>query len=242
MGQHEAHNSSQGESVFLTRWDHLSIRCGHNRVYGLGSIKAPVHGFNLDLPLKPCLGDLWLILTSLHPRQFAMTPEDQAALEATIVTACTAHKTANWRDHKNYRACISIGTSYFVKFDNIKSLEPEVATQRYISAYAEAHPELPGTPRIPKVLFSFQREWTMYMVMEYIHLAESPPDLEKRADALIWLSKVPPPPNHLLGPLGGGRIRHQFFKDYKAPLHFSSVEALERFIERVRSCSSSMHL
>ena len=131
-----------------------------------------------------------------------MTPEDRAALEVTIVAACTAHETAHWQDYNNYQANISIGTTYFVKFDGPQSLEPQVATQTYISAYAEAHPELPGTPRIPKVLFSFQHKWTMHMVMEYIQLADSPPDFEKRADALIWLSKVPLPPNHILGPLG----------------------------------------
>ena len=35
----------------------------------------------------------------------------------------------------------------------------------------------------------------------------------------------PTSPNHVIGPLGGGRIRRKFFKDHKAPLPFSSVEA-----------------
>jgi len=37
------------------------------------------------------------------------------ALEANIVEVCTIHKLVHWRDN-NYRACVSIGTFYFVKF------------------------------------------------------------------------------------------------------------------------------
>jgi len=175
----------------------------------------------------------FLFLTSHHLRHFPMTPENQAALKDAIVAACTAHKKAHGYD---YRAFIFIGTEYFVKFGNASALEPELATQNYISAYAEAHPTTPGIPRIPKVLFDFRHQHTMYIVIEYIHLADSPPDIHKRADALKWLSEVPPPPGHVIGPLGGGRIRHQFFKNYRAHLHFSSVEALERYIEKVRLC------
>jgi len=75
----------------------------------------------------------------------------------------------------------------------------------------------------------------MYLVMEFITLTAAPLDLiDRTAQALVWLSSVPSPPNHVLGPLGGGRIRHKFFKDYKAPLVFSSVEALQRYMHKVR--------
>jgi hypothetical protein len=40
----------------------------------------------------------------------------------------------------------------------------------------------------------------------------------------------------VIGPLGGGRIRHKFFKEYTAPLLFSSVEALQRYMHKVRPC------
>jgi hypothetical protein len=63
---------------------------------------------------------------------------------------------------------------------------------------------------------------------------ESPPDLDKRiVDAVTWLSGVPAPSNHKLGPLGGGCIRHAFFQDSEAPLPFVSVKALERYVEKV---------
>ena len=49
----------------------------------------------------------------------------------------------------------------------------------------------------------------------------------------MWLSGVPAPSNHKLGPLGGGKIRHDFFQDDVAPLPFVSVKALERYVEKI---------
>ena len=73
--------------------------------------------------------------------------------------------------------------------------------------------------------------------MEFITLTATPLDLiDRTAKALVWLSNVPPPPNHVMGPLGGGPIRHKFFKDYTASQLFSSVEALQRYIRKVRPC------
>ena len=75
--------------------------------------------------------------------------------------------------------------------------------------------------------------------MEYIELIH--PSLitnlaERKAKALDWLSEVPSPFEDLMGPVGGGRIRHRFFKDYKAPPDFSSVDPLERYMNKVRRC------
>ena len=158
-----------------------------------------------------------------------MMPKEQAI----IVEACRVHEESNWRQ-QNYRAAIPIGTDCFVKFGDPQTLLPEVTTQQYIWDHARAHPTKPGRPRIPEVRYHFIHQQTMYMVVEFIKLVNSPPDInQRRAVALSWLSEVPLPPNHVIGPLAGGRICHQFFKDYKAPLDFSSVEALERYIEKV---------
>ena len=44
--------------------------------------------------------------------------------------------------------------------------------------------------------------------MEHITLASPPPDLiERITEAVKWLSDIPPPADHVIGPLGGGRIR-----------------------------------
>ena len=90
-------------------------------------------------------------LTLHHPRHLAM--DQKAALEANIVEACTNHELVHWKD-KDYRACVSIGTNYFVKFGHPDDLRPELQTQSYIFDYARANPH-PNAPRIPQVVHHF---------------------------------------------------------------------------------------
>ena len=163
-----------------------------------------------------------------------MTSTKQAIFEAAIIDACTKHTQEHWQDN-DYRACVFIKPCYFVKYDDHETLWPQIATQLYISNYAESRID---APRVPKVIHHFRGDQRRaYLVMEYIKLIDSPPALHERtAAALKWLSGVPAPPKHVMGPLGGGYIRHRFFKDYEAPLLFSSIEALERYIEKVRPC------
>ncbi|KZP06658.1 hypothetical protein FIBSPDRAFT_1053428 [Athelia psychrophila] len=169
-----------------------------------------------------------------------MSSTEQSAFEAAIADACTKHKEAHWQEY-DYRACVSIGTEYFVKFDHPRALWPEIATHKYISEYAQAHADTPRMPRISKVKYHFGDKRMMYMVMEYITLTNPPPDLpERTAEAVRWLSGVPAPPGHVFGPLGGGLIRHRFFKNHKAPLAFSSIEALERYIAKARTLLSNL--
>lgn len=106
-----------------------------------------------------------------------MAPAEQAVSETAIMAACTRHKQEHWRDI-DYRACVSIGSDYFVKFGHYEAIWPQIATQSYISTYAESQPD---APRIPRVIHHFQgdRKET-YFVMEYIKLMGSPPDLDER--------------------------------------------------------------
>ncbi|RDB18139.1 hypothetical protein Hypma_000611 [Hypsizygus marmoreus] len=157
------------------------------------------------------------------------------ALEANIVEACTNHELVHSKD-KNYRACVSIGTDYFVKFGDPDDLLPEIQTQSYIFDYARSNPH-PDAPRIPQVVHHFGDSMTMYLVMEFITLTAAP--IDRIVQALVWLSSVPPPPDHVIGPLGGGPIRHKFFKDYTAPLLFSSVEALQRYMRKAYTVLST---
>jgi len=152
------------------------------------------------------------------------------ALEANVVEAC-----ANVQ-RRHLTACVSIGNDYFVKFGSPSILWPEHQTQSYIFDYARSNPH-PDAPRIPQVVRYFRNSWTAYLVMEFIALTAPPLDLiDRTTQALVWLSNVPPPPNHVIGPLGGGRIRHKLFDDYEAPLLFSSAEALQRYMDKVRPC------
>jgi hypothetical protein len=167
-----------------------------------------------------------------------MTDIELAAFEADIVATCAEHRQSHWRD-ADYRACVSIElkeSKYFIKFDDPRTLGPEFSTQSYIHDYAMRHG---NGPRIPQALHYFETKEKAFLVMEHIELTD--PSLitnlaERAARALDWLSKVSAPPGDVMGPIGGGLIRHRFFKNNKAPLAFSSIDALERYMNEARCC------
>ncbi|KAF8347169.1 hypothetical protein F5887DRAFT_49076 [Amanita rubescens] len=178
-----------------------------------------------------------------------MTDAELAAFEADIIVTCAEHKQNHWRD-VGYRACVTIESKkskYFIKFDHPKALWPEFLTQSYIYDYAMRHR---NGPRIPQALHYFDAQVEAFLVMEYIELTHSPliTNLAERAAwALDWLSRVPAPPEDVMGPskdavgpIGGGLIRHRFFKDHKAPLAFSSIDALERYMNEGRKLLSKL--
>ncbi len=51
----------------------------------------------------------------------------------------------------------------------------------------------------------------------------------KVSDALRWLSEVPVPADIEIGSVGGRPARHRLFKDFEAPLLFSSKKAQEAY-------------
>ena len=166
-----------------------------------------------------------------------MTDDELAAFETDITASCAEHS-KNYGRNIDYRASVSLeskGSKYFIKFDSPKRLWPEFSTQSYIYDYAKRHK---NGPRIPQALHYFKGQARAYLVMEYIEFTDEPtPDLvERTAKALNWLLEVPPPSKDLMGPVGGGLIRHRFFKDGTVPLEFSSVDALERYMNEVRRC------
>ena len=151
------------------------------------------------------------------------------SIQAEVIAACKTHKNQNWQN-VDYRACVFVG-AYFVKYGAAKDLIPELATQEYLYAYAQQ----PQTPRIARIVLHFVDQNTMYLVMERIELQTFPPDLAKRIQETVeWLSNVPLPPNLSLGPVGGGVIRHKFFKDWKAPFIFSNTAMLDLYMSKVR--------
>ncbi|KAI6101481.1 hypothetical protein EDD16DRAFT_1758372 [Pisolithus croceorrhizus] len=160
-----------------------------------------------------------------------MATLDKAEFEATIIAACNKHQREHWED-KDYRNCISID-GYFIKFGDYETLRPEIQTQLHVATYAESLIDT-SRPRIAKVLHYFEtKKEEAYLVMERIELIHSPLDLPRRMlEAITWLATVPAPNGHVLGLLGGGRIRHSFFKKYTAPFHFQSVQALERYVNQ----------
>ena len=158
-------------------------------------------------------------------------PVDLAALEGAIISACEKHD----RDHKSdyvYTRCVVV-EGVFVKYDSYRSMWPQCQTQSYIFECAKLDM---NAPRVPEVLHFFHRDYKMaYMVMEYITLAPLPAlDFPKKvAMAVQWLHDLPPPSDRVrVGPLGSGLARHTLFKDYKAPLNFSSIQAIERYLNK----------
>ncbi|KAH9058924.1 hypothetical protein EDB83DRAFT_2610973 [Lactarius deliciosus] len=133
--------------------------------------------------------------------------------QAKVIAVCKEHEKQNWKNY-DYRACVYIGTDYFVKYGNPKDLEPELATQEFIFNHAQ-QPQTPVPPRIAKILHHFvDDEATMYLVMERINL------------------QVPLPSNPTLGPAGGGPIRHRFFKDFEAPFNIPDVGMLDEYMKK----------
>ncbi|KAJ7292646.1 hypothetical protein C8J57DRAFT_1428746 [Mycena rebaudengoi] len=153
-----------------------------------------------------------------------MTDVELAAFEVDIAEICAEHEQSHGRD-AGYRACAFIEakeSKYFIKFDAARRLRPEFTTQSYIHDYAARHE---NGPRIPQALHYFETNKTAFL---------------RTAQALDWLSKVSAPSGDVLGPIGGGLIRHRFFKHNQAPLAFSSIDALERYMNQGRKLLSRL--
>ncbi|TRM68726.1 hypothetical protein BD626DRAFT_482567 [Schizophyllum amplum] len=96
---------------------------------------------------------------------------------------------------------------------------PQIQTRLHLSSTAEGD-ESDLQPRIPELID---------------HFDDGQGKTYRIANAIEWLSTVPPPPGHLLGPLGGACIRHRFFHSDDASEPYASVQALERYIEKNRA-------
>ncbi|KIK19154.1 hypothetical protein PISMIDRAFT_159644 [Pisolithus microcarpus 441] len=125
------------QSVFLTL-----LQLSSSRAYHFNNLPTFVHlpsskalHYQLLLTYSTPSYHLYsfLTLTSRHPR-YSLT--DQAVFEANVVDTCTNLELVLRKD-KNYRACVSIGTDYFVKYGHPKTLGPEFETQSCIFEYAK---------------------------------------------------------------------------------------------------------
>ena len=176
-----------------------------------------------------------------------MTDIELAAFEADIIAFCAEHEQSHGQE-RDYCACVTIESKkakYFIKFYDSETLWPEFSTQSYIYDYAMRHKNGPHIPQ-PLHYFESQDECVAFLVMEYIELADHSliTNLaERTAWALDWLSKVSAPPEDIMdpskeamGPVGGGFIRHRFFKNYQAPVSFQSVADLQFYMNEVRRC------
>lgn len=151
-------------------------------------------------------------------------------LQAAIVKHCEEHKELEKRKH-DFKPYVSFA-GYFIRYGNRGCVYPQYKTQQYISGLAGGDA---SSPHIPKVYDHFTSKHTDYLVMECIEAGLTPARdaPEKVAKALQWLRDLPAPPGVTIGPVGGGHAHSKLFKDFTAPLPFSSKEALERYMNTV---------
>jgi len=165
---------------------------------------------------------------------------DFADLQDDIISACSKHERENERKPDYRRAFPFQG--YFVKFGPHKIFNPEVMTLKYLADLAAKDS---SAPRVPRVLHYFYQPGRMgYVLMEFIQFVQVSPGIlsEKAAQAVRWMHNVQVPGDVILGPKGGGRAHHKVFRDSEAPRSYSSIMALERYLNTVRlRRSSSAH-
>ena len=168
-----------------------------------------------------------------------MSSPELSIFQASVVSACSEIVKTSL-SNTLVRRCLTWDT-YFIKFGN-KILYSVAATQHYI--YQQAFQD-ENAPRVPKVIDCFSYGGMTYLVMEAISAtivqAFMDTDSSKEwvysgvAKALNWLRSLPAPPEARIGPVGHGFARHKVFKDWVAPLQFSSTRALEIYINQVWS-------
>jgi len=151
-----------------------------------------------------------------------------------IIQLCELHE----EEHRllpYYNRCVVLG-SWFIKYGGHKDLELEYKTQNYLWSMANGQQ---NAPRIPQVIayFSPKEQWA-YLVTERIDpILPANTSPQAVATAIQWLRSVPRPSGLTLGSVGGGSARHKLFKDFEAPLSFSSAEALQKYMNLVYLCS-----
>jgi len=84
---------------------------------------------------------------------------------------------------------------------------------------------------------TFQHQDLVYAVIEFVETMKVSADIfiDNVAAAVLWLRRQPVPHGVVLGPLGSSPAWHGIFKDKYAPLNFTSVVALERFLNKAVS-------
>ncbi|KAK7702368.1 hypothetical protein SLS64_009660 [Diaporthe eres] len=138
----------------------------------------------------------------------------------------------------------------YVKFGPLKQIAAEVQNHEYaFGAFKEMPPNLTRGIRIPEIYHTFnideELNQRMFIIMEYTDgktLAElvEEHDYETTrkthegsiARAIRLLMSITAPEDQGPGPIGGGRIRHPLFKNETSYLEYSSVDALEKYLNQ----------
>lgn len=165
-----------------------------------------------------------------------MSSYSLSPLQLQIIQLCDDHEERE-RFYKNFKQCI-VFEKYFIKFDSHLSIDSEYATQQYIFKFSLAEGD-PSAPRVPKIYDYFTPDNRMgYLVMEYIQASSTLPRdvLEKVANALQWVRGLPAPSDAAIGSVAGRDAPYMLFRGFMAPMAFSGIEAMERYMNKVCLC------
>jgi hypothetical protein len=151
------------------------------------------------------------------------------------------------RSHGTYHISIPVDSTslkIFVK-SGYSSLVPEARTQEYVFALAKSDPQAPGVPEVHDIIHHSNRT---YLVMEDVPVLSFNAWIEqegisaeerndrlaiatvKVAGAVSWLLTCPIPGDGKIGPIGGGLMQHEFFRNEEAGLEFFTLQALEAYV------------
>lgn len=139
----------------------------------------------------------------------------------------------------------------YVKFGPLKQIAAEIRNHEYaFGALKKMPPDQTRGVRIPEIYHTFSigeelSQKRMFIVMEHIdgttladlveeHGYETTKETHERSIARVirLLMSIEPPKDQGPGPVGGGRIRHPLFKNETCYLAYSSVDALENYLNQ----------
>lgn len=160
---------------------------------------------------------------------FAM-PSLSSSDRQAIISFCESHCQAHRRESQPRPVTLN---TYAIKYGSPDELCFEHETHRYIHRTAVNDPTAPRVPEVVDYFVTGQNWHGAYLVLEAMINDDAAP--EKVAEALRWLASVPAPVGVTLGSVGGGPAYHDLFKDYEAPLRFSSTLALQNYMNKVSS-------
>jgi hypothetical protein len=141
-----------------------------------------------------------------------------------VVAACAKNG-----DEVRHLTYLSKDRKFFIKY-GFSVTTGEAKNQQYF--YKKIHSQRNITFKIPEIYRAFETRGRTYIVMEYIDIVDYASD-EERANIVTQLVSIEPPSDAVLGPIGGGLIKHCFFADSEAPKRYSTVDEIQAYINNV---------
>jgi hypothetical protein len=141
-----------------------------------------------------------------------------------VIAACAQNG-----DRVRQLTYLSKDRKFFIKYGSSVTIG-EAKTQQYF--YEKIYSQRGTTFKIPEIYRAFEAGGRTYIVMEYIDIVSYASD-EERANAVAQLVNIEHPSSAVLGPIGGGPLKHIFFADCEAPRQYSTVDEIQTYVNNV---------